>query len=99
MIKDNEYKAVEPDQLRRLVRLAASFLICGLVGTEGLTGRGKSAQATKRNWPGAMSADLTTPQPFRLPVRLKWKSLKDAGIRNEQDLRIIQTCLTGRLKP
>lgn len=99
MINDNEHKAVKPDQLRRLVRLAASFLIRGLVGTEGLTGRERSAQATKHNWPGAMSADLTTPQPFRLPVRLEWKSLRDAGIRNKQDLRIIQTCLAGRLKP
>lgn len=99
MVKDNEHKAVKPDQLRKLVRLAASFLICGLVGTEGLTGREKPAQATKRDWSGAMSADLTTPQPFWLPVRLEWKSLQDAGIRNKQDLRIIQTCLTGRLKP
>lgn len=72
------------------------FLICGLVGSEGRTGRGKPAQATKQNYPGAMSDDLTTPQPFRLTARLKWESLQDAGIRNYQDLRIIQTCLADR---
>ena len=92
--------AGQSDQLSRLVRLPACFLICGLAGIEGISGRGRPAQETMLNWSGATLDDFASPQPYWLIAGLIWEGLNEsAGICNAPDLQIKQTRPAIRLKP